>query len=152
MFRTLTVSFAISLACFGCKQDNLKEEDQPSIAESFAGHWSQHSIGLDIDNNGKGELGWRTYKYCDEAPPPCDTVDGHSIISGGFATISLEVEKNSPYRAIGRVLTSTDPETLPLGTISIRVDPRDDLLYLSPFGGSELRLCGEKAPKGKCGA
>jgi hypothetical protein len=119
-------------------------------AAAFAGTWHRHGSVVFIDGSGSGVADWRVYSWCSDAPPPCDLMIGDQIIDGGHATFTITV--TGPTTATGRVLTTTVPADVPVGTFSARVDPTADVLDLSPrlFRGSPL--CGRRADPDGCGA
>ena len=90
---------------------------------------------------------WRTYRTCGTDPPPCDTFRGNAIDSGGHAT--LLITEQTAATASGRVSASTDPADLPIGPFSLRSAP-NAMLTLSPWPGSDYRLCGPKTPASAC--
>ena len=90
---------------------------------------------------------WRTYRTCGTDPPPCDTFRGNAIDSGGHAT--LLITEQTAATASGRVSASTDPADLPIGPFSLRSAP-NAMLTLSPWPGSDYRLCGPKTPASTC--
>jgi hypothetical protein len=114
-----------------------------------AGDWAHHGFGISIDPSGLASMTWRTYRVCGTDPPPCDTFSGNEIIDGGHATVVLR--STSSTTAAGRVITTTDPATMAIGPISVRVDPVHDKLFVSATGG--LAFCGPHAPEpNDCGA
>lgn len=84
----------------------------------FIGEWTRHGEAVHIDSDGSGTAVWRMYTWCGESqPPPCDTLDGDYIISGGAAFFVLIRADEST--ADGYVLTSSDQATVPVGRIHL---------------------------------
>jgi hypothetical protein len=114
---------------------------------SFAGYWTWHSDGVRISADGHGDAAWRVYKWCrDDPTPPCDQSTNEGIVSGGRATFVLTSAKGGT--AEGRVTSSTDPATVPVGHLAIRLAPGNHLAFPGLGGGP---LCGPRAHS-DCGA
>lgn len=105
----------------------------------FAKEWGRHGLSLAIDGTGHGEGTWRVYQWCSANPtPPCDDMVGNMIQPGGLgAFIFYRVQGTTAY---GAVIGSTDPDSLPLGAVT---------LTLQPFGMAQLTSDGE--PIDLCG-
>ena len=114
----------------------------------FVGEWSAHGAGLTVRPDGSASLVWRTYRWCSDDPrPPCDGMNGDEIVSGGRASLRLDVV--SGHEAHGTVDDSSDPSRLPAGSpITLRLLP-DDQLEVQP---AAFTFCGPSAPPGACGA
>jgi hypothetical protein len=108
-------------------------------------------MGWYIDPSGAGIGEWRLYKWCGDGPPPCDLdTNDHGYISGGHATFTLKA--TSVTTAVGMVITTTVPGDFPVGRLTARFDPAEDLLWLSAPMFKDYPLCGPHAPSGRCGA
>jgi hypothetical protein len=120
----------------------------PVTARWLVGDWTAHTLVLTIDKLGTGRVRWRTYRTCGEDPTPCDTFKGDTIIDGGRATIRLAAR--GPTTASGRVVSSTDPADLPLGSVTLRFDPSKDVIHSRLSLGRPV-LCGPHAAALLCG-
>lgn len=113
---------------------------------SFAAQWGGHGRGLTVQPDGRFEITMRTYRWCDEGPPPCDTLNQDSvIISGTRAEGTLETVSGNV--ATGKVNTSTDPGNVPIGPVTFTLDPANHSL-----AWGDIVFCGDNAPAGFCGA
>jgi hypothetical protein len=56
----------------------------------FAGVWQRHGITIEVTETGALEATYRVYAWCDDAPEPCDSMEGSTIISGGHLVGRLE--------------------------------------------------------------
>ena len=88
----------------------------------------------------------RTYRWCTDSPPPCDSISDNVIIAGDTAIGHLT--SSSGNVAIGIVTTTTDPSDTPTGTIGFTLDPDADTIAVSGEG----YFCGPQAAAGACGA
>ena len=88
----------------------------------------------------------RTYRWCTDSPPPCDTLSDNIIIAGD--TASGHLTSSSGNVATGVVTTTTDPSDTPTGTITFTLDPGTDTISVSGKGN----FCGPHAAAGACGA
>jgi serine/threonine-protein kinase len=117
----------------------------PSAFAVFAGAWSGHGGGIDIQANGRFLMSMRTYQWCGQAPPPCDSMSGNEIIDGDQATGQLT--SISGEVATGTITHTTDQAATPKGQITITLDPSTDSLNIN-----NISFCGTSAPAGYCGA
>ncbi|SRR5258708_3529045 len=120
------------------------------LAGVFAGSWFAHGTVFYIDPSGSGIGRWRVYEWCSDRPPPCDLVTDHQIISGEFASFVLKAA--GATTASGSVITTTVPAEVPIGPLTARFDPKEDLLWLSAPLFKDYPLCGPRAAVGRCGA
>ncbi len=113
---------------------------------SFAGGWGAHGGGFLIKADGSFTLSLRTYTWCTDSPPPCDSLSNNVIIDGD--TASGHLTSSSGNVAIGAVTTTTDPSDTPTGTVVFTLDPVSDTIAVSGKGD----FCGPQAAAGSCGA
>src|SRR5205809_1171940 len=114
------------LAAVGVAQSESGRTRTASV-KPFAGTWYWHGEGVSIEPDGSGRAGWRTYRRCSEEPPPCDVERGHELISGGRAEfVVMRVRRDTAWV---RVIHSTDPSRLAVGTLTIRLAPGDHLAF-----------------------
>jgi hypothetical protein len=117
----------------------------PQAFAELAGDWVGHGGGIDIQVDGRFNIGMRTYQFCGQAPPPCDTISGNEIIDGDEA--SGQLTAISGEIATGAVTKTTDPSLSPEGPIKIVLDPSTDSI-----SANNVTFCGTSAPAGYCGA
>jgi hypothetical protein len=119
----------------------------PGAFSAFSAAWFFHGFGAIIAADGSGQANWRVYKWCKDDPtPPCDDLIGNQIIDGGSAQLRLTSVQGSV--AYGQVSYTTDPKTVPLGALIVRLVTGDHL----QFGSVGQPLCGPTAPTDSCGA
>ena len=116
---------------------------------SFSGTWGRHGFGINMTAQGEGSASWRIYSWCGQSPPPCDSMQGNNIISGGQGTIVLTTASAGVAR--GNVTYSTDGTTLPVGPIMLNLAAGDELL-VTPRVGQTITLCGPHADPSCYGA
>lgn len=117
----------------------------------YIGEWQGHSSVVRIDASGNGTIHWRIGTLCDkEHPPPCDESNGSDLLTGGRAVVAIRAVTDRS--AMGDLTTSTAEFLVPTGSVEIWVDPRNDLLYLSPSPNGTAPFCGPEAPSALCGA
>jgi hypothetical protein len=105
----------------------------------FTGEWRRHGWGLQLDSMGHGDAHWRVYTWCSDAPaPPCDRLVGHTIESGGLASVIFY--RVDGQTTLGVVLGSSDPKTLHVGAVSLTLGS-DGLAQLKQ-GDHSITLCG----------
>jgi len=128
--------------------ENASATQPPAIASlaPFVGSWYGHGRGLDISTTGGFTLAERTYAWCSQGPPPCDTMSGNTITDGDIATGMLT--SASGDRATGTVTRTTDKVATPLGTIILTLDQSADMITLN----GRVSFCGLRARLGACGA
>ena len=112
----------------------------------FAGGWGAHGGGFVIQADGSFTMSLRTYSWCTDSPPPCDSISNNVIIAGDAA--SGHLTSSSGNVAIGAVTTTTDPSDTPTGTVVFTLDPASDIIAVSGKGD----FCGPRAAAGACGA
>jgi hypothetical protein len=113
---------------------------------SFAGGWGAHGGGFVIKADGSFTMSLRTYRWCTDSPPPCDSISDSAIIAGD--TASGHLTSSSGNVAIGAVTTTTDPSDTPTGTVVFTFYPDSDIIAISGKGD----FCGPRAAAGACGA
>jgi peptide/nickel transport system substrate-binding protein len=113
----------------------------------FAGGWGRSGGGFTIQPDGTFTVALRTYTWCTQGPPPCDSISGNGTITGGD-TASGHLTSASGDVATGTVTKTTDPGQTPQGAITFIVDPSADVISVSGEGN----FCGPQATPGTCGA
>ena len=116
----------------------------PAFA-AFAGKWIGHGSYLVVRSDGRFTISKRTYRFCSQNPPPCDTVSGNTITNGDVATGQLTSLARKV--ATGEVTRTTDPADSPAGRITMTLNPASDTI-----SARSVSFCGPRAPVGKCGA
>ena len=114
---------------------------------NFVGQWQAHCCGLSIDGSGGFRFAGRTYVWCTDGPPPCDTIVGNEIHDGTLA--SGVITARSGNTAVARAASTTDTALIPWGSVSFVINPANDTLTIQPTG---VVLCGSAAPPFTCGA
>ncbi len=119
-----------------------------------------HTYDLVVDANGRGEFQWPIHVSCGTGlgygPPPCDQVSPNGEIhDGGHAT--LAITSRTGNTATGWIAGSTDPSTLPDGTVTVRLGPNDVVFLHTSFPAEVLAytyLCGPHTNRNliNCGA
>ena|SRR5579864_4842250 len=109
---------------------------------AFSQPWGRHGFGMSITATGHGTADWRTYNWCTSSPPPCDSMQGNNIVSGGHATFGLATASGGI--AHGTISYSTDPSTMPLGPVTLDLAAGDELI-VSPGSAPQITLCGPQA-------
>jgi hypothetical protein len=100
--------------------------DRPAAYAGVAGTWARNGLGLTVDEQGMGRIGWRVY---------ADAV----IARQGEATIALESLIDG--RAFGFVRSTSDPGMFPQEVPVMLVTLSDGLLLLTQ-GNTAHILCG----------
>jgi hypothetical protein len=121
----------------------------PSATASFAlftGGWGRSGGGYIIQPDGNFTVSLRTYTWCTNNPPPCDSISNNNIIAGDTAAGHLISASGDV--ATGVVTQTTDSQQTPVGTIFFTLDPSTDIMSVSDGGD----FCGPKAAAGACGA
>jgi hypothetical protein len=123
----------------------------------FAGSWTRHGFSLDVDASGAGTASWRTYRFCSDGPPPCDTFAGNTIVDGGQGSLAFSGVFGSS--AVGGVAGSTDPSGLnPAVPVSFTLLPFDMAVLVQSDGhvlifcGAQLTADRPQAVQNLCGA
>jgi hypothetical protein len=114
----------------------------------FTGGWWHHGFSLSVGEDGTAEASWRTYQNCGNGVTSgCDRFEGNLIVNGGHAVILFEsaevpaaprdwapvqlTSKPAVFAGVqlpiahGRVLTSTQPSRLRVGSIDLVMLPYD---------------------------
>jgi serine/threonine protein kinase len=112
----------------------------------FAGGWGRSGGGFNIQPDGSFTVSLRTYTWCTQGPPPCDSISNNIITGGDIA--SGHLTSSSGDVAVGVVTKTTDPKETPTGTITFTLDPRTDVIAVNGEGD----FCGPQAAPGACGA
>src|SRR5919201_4154333 len=117
----------------------------PSVS-AFVGNWSRHDGVLVIQRTGDFAVRWRTYRWCSDSPPPCDSTTGDVINDGGHA--SGRLEPATDRIAKGEIAMTNDERLLPKGPILLTLADYQILTMHSPV--VTLTFCGrgfsESAP------
>ena len=108
----------------------------------FAKQWDAHGFSLTVKPDGSAAASWRTYAVCGDDPPPCDTFRGNEIISGGAATIRFMGAMGDTTD--GTVTSSTAPDLLPRGPVTLALQPYDMAVLYWNSGSRSLTLCGPR--------
>jgi hypothetical protein len=117
----------------------------PSLS-AFVGNWSRHDAALVIQRTGDFTVQWRTYRWCGDSPPPCDSTTGDVINDGGHASGRLEPATDRIAR--GEIAMTNDEGVLPKGPIVLTLADYQILTMHSQ--AATLTFCGrafsESAP------
>lgn len=130
----------------------------PSVAH-WAGTWQRHGEEITLDADGNGTMVFRTYRWCSQDAPPCDSVNGNEIVDGGYATFHLSsVSTQQPVA--GGYMDSTD-EPVPLRPVTVADaygnDPSDPArsgsITVTGLDADPSEYCapGYSAPDNGCG-
>ena len=87
----------------------------------------------------------RTYKWCSQNPPPCDSISGNVMRDGDNA--GGQLSSVSGKSATGQVTHTTDQADTPKGQITITLNTQTDTVY-----ADNLSYCGPSSPVAACGA
>jgi hypothetical protein len=74
--------------------------------QPFVGDWASEGVALVINADGTGSLRGRTYRWCTDSPPPCDS-DNNGDIVGGLDSNLLFTQVSGPT-AYGTIVSGTD--------------------------------------------
>jgi hypothetical protein len=143
-FRRVTLALAVTLAVAGGLSTGANGAHAARVAANlFAGSWSRHGFTLNVAEDGTALAVWRIYSVCSDDPvPPCDSVVGDAIISGGRAAIVFDVD-SAGDTLYGRTLISTDDTLLPsFGEVSLTLLPYD--MAELDTETSAILLCGSQ--------
>ncbi len=121
------------------------ESSGPLSFATFAGIWSRHSGKLVIRDNGQFTISLRTYRWCSQNPPPCDSISGIAIRDGDYA--SGHLSSVSGKSATGQVTQTTDQADTPKGRILITLNTQTDIVF-----ANNVNFCGPSSPVTACGA
>lgn len=136
---------------FQTQLHDLISTDGATRAGPLAGIWHVHTYYLSIYTDGHGVFTWPIHTTCGtgpgQGPPPCDALrNGSETVDGGYAT--LTITQRAGDSATGLIASSTDPSTLPNGSVSLHLAP-NDLLYLETATPAAVHaydyLCGQEA-------
>jgi hypothetical protein len=108
---------------------------------NFIGTWYTHADVLTIRQDGHAHFTGRAYRWCIEGPPPCDKLEGNTIIPGLQKEIVFSREQGDTL--YGTITSSTDHTNGQ--SITARLGPNDTL----NLNGQSF--CGPQAPLGTCG-
>lgn len=111
----------------------------------FLGQWSTHGGAITIEPDGSFTVEERTYEFCDQGSPPCDSQSGDGITDGAVATGMLN--SVSGMVATGVVTATTAAQLLPTGTITFTFDASHDVIT-----ALEAEWCGPNATEELCGS
>jgi hypothetical protein len=126
----------------GTESDDVPIKTAAVAFAHFTGTWWHHGLTLQVLPDGRGSLSWRVYRWCGPGvPQPCDSMSGDTIVEGGRAAISFQTVNARGGMAHGRVTSSSDPSTVPFGTLG---------MVLKPYGTAELRA-GDRVLTTICG-
>jgi hypothetical protein len=159
-YTILAVVFLLFLAgCGGGAEGspggtvNAKGVDVTPIATSppdfsaFVGTWASHATVLVFQKNGHAQFQARTYQWCTQVPPPCDSFQGNTIVPG----INEEM-------IFSRVVDSTAYGSMTASTLGhvgnavwIAREPNETVNFADNLGVIRA-LCGPDAPGTICGA
>lgn len=125
----------------------------PNLVDNFDGTWTGHGRGITFAGT-VGTMSYRVYTWCSDDPtPPCDDLQGNTIVDGGHITILLTTiyAAGSATVGVGKVTFSTDPTQVAEGTaVTARV--QGTVLSITGFGS----FCSPKTPpaqaENECGA
>jgi len=108
----------------------------------IAGDWDRHGFGITVHDDGSSEAVWRIYQWCGPGvAEPCDRIVNNNYLqSGGRAQITFSGPDDSGVLQ-GEVTTTTDPDTLDLGPVTLTPQPYD--MALIQQGDTQLVLCGQ---------
>ncbi|MFD9818079.1 hypothetical protein [Streptomyces violascens] len=109
----------------------------------FAGDWHGHGNAMTVKTDGSFTMVKRTYKSCDQNPPPCDPNVGSQINDGAQASGRLDTVSGTV--ATGVITTTNDGPLLPAGPVTFTFDAANDAI-----NALRLNWCGPKAPSGIC--
>jgi len=116
----------------------------PIDFSAFADNWWHHGFSIIINRDGTGEADFRIYKWCSDDPtPPCDSMEGNNIISGGKATLKL-LSINGKT-ASGQVISSSDPSIVMVAPFTLTILKYDMLEFNQ--GGITRTFCGSDFSK-----
>jgi hypothetical protein len=113
-------------------------QPSPPSFSRFAHRWQRHGLTVEIAPDGSLTATWRTYRFCSEAPPPCDGVQDDVITDGGRGTGLLR--RVSGATATGEVTSTNEASTWPRGPLSITLGEYDTARI--QLGRQTLTVCG----------
>lgn len=141
LFSSLLAVAALLATAMPAHAQSEAPPDEEVSLNAFVGDWSRHGMQLTVSDDGTAWARWRVYQWCGPAvAPPCDRIENDSLISGGQADLVFTPE--APNTAQGEILTSTDPQALDLGPVSLRLVPFG--MAILDQGGQETVLCGPR--------
>jgi serine/threonine protein kinase len=108
----------------------------------FVGGWGAHGGGFTIQPDGTFSVLMRTYRWCTDNPPPCDSIS-NNVITGGDSASGYLISSSGDV-ATGVVRATSDPVDSPAGPITFTLDPSTDVLSVSGEGN----FCGPRAAPG----
>lgn len=115
----------------------------PADYTLFKGEWSGHGNAMTVAADGTFSMAERTYRWCTETSPPCDSDVNGNITDGAVAHGRLESVSGTV--ATGTITTTTDNTLLPTGPVAFALDTSNDLIR-----ALNVNWCGSHAPPGVC--
>lgn len=115
----------------------------PPDYSDFTGQWGGHGNSMTVAADGTFTMRRRTYAFCGENPPPCDSMVNGVITSGAVAHGTLE--SVSGTLAKGKIRDSTDTSLLPTGPVTFTLDTANNVIE-----ALDLNWCGPSSPTGVC--
>ncbi|MET8005435.1 hypothetical protein [Nonomuraea glycinis] len=110
----------------------------------FTGQWGGHGNVMNVAADGTFTMRQRTYAFCDENPPPCDSMGVDGVITSG-AVAQGTLESVSGTLAEGKITNSTDTSLLPTGPVTFTLDTANNVIE-----ALDRNWCGPSAPPGVC--
>jgi len=124
----------------------------------LVGTWDHHGFTATINADGSGLASWRIYRWCSQEPaPPCDQMNGSTIIDGGHATFTVRAVPQSSV-AVATITSSTDHSTLGApGTVQVtpvlgRSGPGKEIVFPILRDPNFILCAGGAGVTGDCGA
>ncbi len=113
-----------------------------SVDKVFVGTWYIHGGALTVQGDGRASYIARAYRWCSDAPPPCDKFVGNLILSGIHEDIVFT--KEQAHVLYGTVTASTNSTT---GQIAMLVTGQNNTVLFN-----RTTFCGPHSPTEYCGA
>ncbi len=120
------------------------------VPSSLVGTWAGHGRTLTITGEGAGTVVYRAYRFCEDDPtPPCDSMRGNEIQSGGLVRFTLTASAG-PSSAAGRISSSTEPSNPRGSAVTVRASGYNVYVSFWP----DVPFCAADTPEGawNCGA
>lgn len=146
-------------------------QEQPApIPDMYIGGWERHGTGITISRSdfapeqGNALMEWRTYTWCQDpitqkpSPPPCDSMIGNTIGSGGLASITLLHPAGQDDKQLSGVVTATtDPSGSGKWGSDVEFTMLPGNMLLMQSGSNSTMFCGQNTdlslyPPNPCGA
>jgi hypothetical protein len=139
LIAAVTVAFLLCGAIVtGCGMPSRARTPPAERFGAFSGSWVRHGMVVGVDAAGNVAATWRTYRWCAEAPSPCDVNRGTRIVPGGHGRARLHSRK--AQLAEGSVTATNDPRVWPWGRFAMRLE-RGGVATLQ-IHDSSLTVCG----------